>query len=309
MTATVSVVVPTRDRADLLPQTLRSVLAQQDVDLEVVVVDDGSRDGTGAAVAALRDDRVQYLRHEQPQGVSTARNHGVDRASGRWVAFLDDDDLWAPAQLAAQLEGADGHGWVVSGAVCVDGDLQVLSSEPAPPPQRMAEDLVRYNAVPVGASNVLARADVLRAVGPFDPQLRHMADWDLWIRLARTGLPAVVPRPHVAYRMHLASATVDTGYDAAEPLGELALIARRYGIPADRAAVHRWIGWSARRAGRRTPAAVAYLRAARDGDLASLLRAAASLVSPALSLSLLRRRRDDPWSAEARAWLHDLPRG
>lgn len=309
MTAAVSVVVPTRDRASLLAQTLRSVLAQRDVDLEVVVVDDGSRDGTATAVAALRDDRLRYLRHEQPRGVSAARNSGVDAANGSWVAFLDDDDLWAPEKLAAQLELVDGHGWAVSGAVSVDDDLQVLSSEPPLPSQRIADEVERWNAVPVGASNVLARADVLRAVGPFDLRLRHMADWDLWIRLARHGLPAVVPRPHVAYRMHLGSATVDTGYDAAEPLAELALIADRYGIPADRAAVHRWIGWSARRAGRRAPAALAYLRAAADGDLASLLRSAASLVHPALSLSVLRGRRDDPWSVEARAWLRDLPRG
>jgi glycosyltransferase involved in cell wall biosynthesis len=304
----VSVVVPTRDRAGLLPRTLCSVLAQQDVDVEVLVVDDGSRDGTRAAVSALLDDRLRYLRHEQPQGVSAARNSGVGAATGTWVAFLDDDDLWAPRKLAAQLELAAGHGWAVSGAVCVNDELAVLSVEAPLPPQRIADEVERWNAVPAGASNVLVRAEVLRSVGPFDVRLRHMSDWDLWIRLARQGLPAVVPRPHVAYRMHLASATVETGYDAAEPLAELAVIAARYGVPVDRAAVHRWIGWSARRAGRRAPAAAAYLRAVAAGDFVSLLRASAALVHPALSLSLLRRRREDPWSSEAHAWLRDLPR-
>ena len=99
-TPEVSVVVPTHNRSGLLAQTLHSVLWQRGVDLEVLVVDDGSADDTAEMVAGLADPRIRLLRHDHPQGVSAARNRGVAAASGRWLAFCDDDDLWAPDKLA-----------------------------------------------------------------------------------------------------------------------------------------------------------------------------------------------------------------
>ena len=99
--AEVTVVVPTRNRAAMLRQALRSVAAQRGVDLEAVVVDDGSTDATPAVVTAIGDRRLRLVRHQRPQGVSTARNRGVAEARGRWVAFLDDDDVWAPEKLAS----------------------------------------------------------------------------------------------------------------------------------------------------------------------------------------------------------------
>jgi len=105
MTELVSVVIPTRDRWELLPRAVRSVLAQEHAELHVVVVDDGSvspapRDGVFA------DPRVQVVRRKRSGGVAAARNAGLERARGGWVAFLDDDDIWAPAKLAAQLAAA-----------------------------------------------------------------------------------------------------------------------------------------------------------------------------------------------------------
>ena len=97
----VTVVVPTRNRASMLEQALRSVAGQRDVDLEAVVVDDGSTDDTQAVIAAMGDRRLRLIRHQRPQGVSTARNRGVADARGHWVAFLDDDDLWAPISWPA----------------------------------------------------------------------------------------------------------------------------------------------------------------------------------------------------------------
>src|ERR687898_2985729 len=94
--ADVSVVVPTHDRPRLLMQTLGSILRQQAVDFEVIVVDDGSRDGTAEVVSWLGDARVRLLRHDRSKGVSAARNTGIAAAHGEWLAFCDDDDLWAP---------------------------------------------------------------------------------------------------------------------------------------------------------------------------------------------------------------------
>src|SRR5919197_55125 len=124
--AFVSVVVPTHNRARLLSRTLRSICAQQSVDFEVVVVDDGSTDDT-AAVAAAADTRVKIICNPRPCGVSVARNIGITAARGDWIAFCDDDDLWAPDKLAAQLSAADEArlGWVYSGDVTVDDQSRV----------------------------------------------------------------------------------------------------------------------------------------------------------------------------------------
>jgi glycosyltransferase involved in cell wall biosynthesis len=312
----VTVVVPTRNRASMLGQALRSVAAQREVDLEAVVVDDGSADATAALVSGMEDRRVRLIRHERPQGVSAARNRGIAEARGPWVAFLDDDDLWAPGKLASQLAAAkrDGRAWAVTGAVSVDDRLRVLAGEPPLEPERIVADLDRYNSVPAGASNVLVRADLLAATGGFDPALRHMADWDLWIRLGRTGPPATVPRPLLAYRLHRANATMDTAFDPQEPLAELDAIVGRYGIPADRLAVDRWIAWTCLRAGRRGASLRAYVRAARGGDRRSLVRAAIGLLHPAVGRRIyyrpfLRQGQDEAWLAEARSWLRDLASG
>jgi glycosyltransferase involved in cell wall biosynthesis len=312
----VSVVVPTHNRRRLLGQALGSVVRQRGVDVEVIVVDDGSADGIGETVAGLRDDRVRLVRHEHPQGVSAARNRGIAEARGSWVAFLDDDDLWAPDKLARQLAAArrDHRAWAVAGAVSVDDQLRVLTGEPPLLPERIAADLSRYNCVPAGASNVVVHADVLAGTGGFDPGLRHMADWDLWIRLGRSGPPATVPRPLLAYRLHGANATMDTAFDPREPLAELDTIVGRYGIPADRVAVDRWIAWTCLRAGRRGASLRAYLRAARGGDLKSLFRAAIGLLHPAVGRRIyyrpfLQHGQDEAWLGEARTWLRDLASG
>jgi len=102
----ISVIVPTHNRNELLRLTLRSILAQRDVDLEIIVIDDGSPVNVSEIVATFGDARIRVIRHDRPSGVSTARNRGADAATGDWLAFCDDDDLWAPDKLARQLAAA-----------------------------------------------------------------------------------------------------------------------------------------------------------------------------------------------------------
>src|SRR5438128_8506232 len=101
MSNDVTVVVPTKDRRQVLDVALRSILAQEGVDVRVVVVDDGSSDGTAAWLADL-DPRVEVVRHDTPTGAAAARNDGLDRVTTDWGAFCDDDDVWAPTKLAKQ---------------------------------------------------------------------------------------------------------------------------------------------------------------------------------------------------------------
>ena len=97
--AEVTVVIPTRNRSRLLPVAVSSALGQEDVEVEVVVVDDASTDDTQKVLADLADERLEVVRLSSRQGVSRARNIGIAAAGAGWLAFLDDDDIWAPRKL------------------------------------------------------------------------------------------------------------------------------------------------------------------------------------------------------------------
>jgi glycosyltransferase involved in cell wall biosynthesis len=288
---------------------LLSVLQQRDVDLEVIVVDDASTDGTAEMVFQLGDPRVRLVRHASQQGESATRNRGIAEASGGWIAFLDDDDMWAPEKLTLQLESVKKaqRTWAYAGDVNVDDDLRVLSAFRPPTPEQIMRALPRYNPVPSGASNVIIRADALAETGTFDPDLRRTADWDMWIRLAKTGPPACVSRPLVGYRFHAANVAADTTTIVEEP----ELLAARYGIPVDRAAMQRRAAWIRLRAGDRRGALRHYARAVGMGDVRSVARAGVALIHPAAGSDRvfgLLRRSDDAWRAEAQAWLDELSR-
>jgi glycosyltransferase involved in cell wall biosynthesis len=132
----VSVVIPTRDRWHRLSRTLACVRRQQGVTLQIVVVDDGSADGTAERVRALGDARILVVRHERSLGLAGARNAGIRAATGDWIAFLDDDDLWSEAKLARQLRAARRAraDWCYAGAAFVDerGGLLGLAEPPDP---------------------------------------------------------------------------------------------------------------------------------------------------------------------------------
>ncbi len=306
----VSVVVPTRNRARLLRQALRTVRWQRGVDLEAVVVDDGSTDHTAEWVAGLGDPRVRVVRHERALGASVARNRGSAAAQGRYIAFLDDDDLWAPDKLIAQLAAMfrQRRHWSTTGAVSVDHALHVLGGEL--PPEEITAGYPRYNALSVGASGLLVSADLLAEVDGFDTALRHLSDWDLWLRLAAVGLPAVVPRPLVAYRLHRDAAALAAALDPARALAEVDMIADRYGITADRAAVRRRMGWTALRLGHRRMAVRCYAAAMREGDWRSATRSGGAFTAAGAGQRVSvrpfgRRRLKQSALAEASRWLWD----
>jgi glycosyltransferase involved in cell wall biosynthesis len=200
----VTVVIPTHNRQHLVPRAVASALGQRDVEVQVVVVDDGSRDATPAVLASIDDDRLRVVRHDRAQRLPRARNAGICRAEGTWVAFLDDDDLWAPDRLSAQLDALHrtGAAWACSGTVLVDEQLDVLGFHPVPDEDEVAEELLQRNVIPGGGSGVIARRDLVHEVGAFDPSLVSVEDWDLWIRLSLESPIATVPEPHVGYLIH-----------------------------------------------------------------------------------------------------------
>ena len=171
--------------------------------MEIVVVDDGS---TVPATDILQDVDVpaphdlHVVRENAPRGVARARNRGLAVARTPWVGFCDDDDMWAPTKAAEQILAAGSDaGWTCSSAIKVDEHLRPFEVVPAPDPTTARSRLLAANVVPGGASSVIARTEVARAVGGFDPALSALADWDFWVRLAQEAPLAVVARPLVAY--------------------------------------------------------------------------------------------------------------
>jgi glycosyltransferase involved in cell wall biosynthesis len=305
----VTVIVPTHNRPHLLALTLRTILWQQDVDLEVIVVDDGSTDDMAAVVSRFGDPRVRVIRHETPQGVCVARNRGVAEARGAWLAFCDDDDLWAPDKLALQLHAAHRaeRMWAYGGAVHVNLALRVMTAKPAPPAEQLVRVLPRWNLMPGGSSNVIARTEVIQAIRGWDPGLINLADWDLWARLAAAGMPAAVNRPVVGYRIHPGNASADTGLI----LREARLVDGRYGSALDYGELHHYLAWVYLRSGRRRPAVAHLARAVARGHLRGVSRTVGGLLRQRLArqLPILRRRPsalERAWIAEAETWIGSL---
>jgi glycosyltransferase involved in cell wall biosynthesis len=268
----VTVVIPTQGRWRLLRRTLAGALRQRGVELEVVIVDDASSDETAERLAELEDRRVRPIRHDVRRHVAAARNAGIAAARGEWIAFLDDDDLWAPNKLRLQLSAAAAEradfAWCAG--LVVDSRCSILETWPARDPDEILALLLRGNWMPAGASNVVARAELVRDLAGFDEKLRHFADWDLWIRLAAAGRGAACPEALVAYVRHSRNTIL---MDSGRLVREFRALAAKhraaadcYGVRPDRvlpdqAGVFRWLGASQARSGRRVRAAAYYMRA------------------------------------------------
>ncbi len=308
MTPELSVVIPTRNRWPLLQRALASALAQEQVALEVLIVDDGSTDGSDARAEQLADPRVRVLR--QPHGgVARARNHGIEQARAPWIALLDDDDVWARGKSRRQLDALAARqaeiAWTSS--VVTDGALAFKRVLPAPDPDRVLASLLGSNTIGT-PSSVIARREALLEIGGFDASLSVLADWDAWLRLCPNRRAAACPEPLVAYVEHDANLHV---LDTDAVLEEFARLEARHGALAAQLGMRlgdvdwwRWIASSHRRANRRGRAALAYLRVGlrfRSGrDLARALavlggeRAMRPLAAPVVV---------DPRQRAAAAWI------
>ena len=324
-TPEISVVIPTRDRWPRLSSCgLASALQQRDVDVEVIVVDDGSTDETARELAKLTDPRLRVLRHDTPRGVSRARNTGIRAARGEWLAFLDDDDLWSPWKLHEQLEVARSQhaSLVYCAAVFVDDDRAVTGVASFPDPADISTRLLVANVVPGGCSGVIARTRLVRDVGCFDERLWILADWDLWIRLTETGHAAACPDVLTGYAVHSANMTVERIQGI---IGEFEYLAEKHraralalGVEIDREQMLRWVArqerrglsyavQAERRAGRRLRAIALSLRAAfryrSPDDVFRAVGIALGERSIRIGARLRRRPRSAELVAHEPAWL------
>jgi glycosyltransferase involved in cell wall biosynthesis len=201
MTPRVSVVVPAYNCAAYLADTLRSVLAQTVTDFELVVVDDGSTDGTFDAARSFEaDPRVRC--HRLPHGgVAAAKNACVRLSTAPLLAFLDGDDLWKPHKLERQLAALDSDpdaGAVITRRSILRGGAESPDRATVLHRGDILRPVFRHNFICY--STVLIRRAVLDHVGGFDERLPLSVDYDLWLRVASHYRFAVVDEELVAYR-------------------------------------------------------------------------------------------------------------
>ena len=183
----ISVILPAYNREGTILRAVQSVLGQTYSDIELIVVDDGSTDGTGDIVTSIQDPRMKLLRTVTNQGACAARNLGVAAARGDWVAFQDSDDAWYPGKLERQLQAASTWGAdVVFSAMRLvqeNGKPAGVVPEPSFPPGICTYEkfLERSRA---STQTIMGRRDCFLSE-PFDEAMPRMQDWDIILRLAR----------------------------------------------------------------------------------------------------------------------------
>lgn len=192
---TVSVVIPTFNRSAMLCQAVESVLNQTSVAPEVIVVDDGSTDGTRFALQAF-GSKVRII-VQYHAGVSAARNRGIRASKGEWLAFLDSDDLWLPGKLSEQLDYLAKHPEI---KICQTEEVWLRNGERLNPkkyhrkPQGFCFPLLLERCL-ISPSAVVIHRSVFDEVGLFDESLPACEDYDLWLRIGLRCAVGLVDKP------------------------------------------------------------------------------------------------------------------
>jgi glycosyltransferase involved in cell wall biosynthesis len=196
---TVSIVLPTFNRGNVLRRAVESVLVLDEEPFELIVIDDGSTDGTEQELRDLRDPRVSLIALQSNSGANVARNVGISAARAPYVAFLDSDDTFLPGRLRLPLELLRSHrhiGIVLSAFTTEKAAKTTVFSMP----QRVysGRDMLRLVARRVlqpTTSGLTVRREILQAVGGFDPTLKRMQDSDLVMRIAQKTMAATIAQP------------------------------------------------------------------------------------------------------------------
>jgi glycosyltransferase involved in cell wall biosynthesis len=210
----VSIVLPTYNVEPYLRAAVSSVITQTHAEWELIVIDDGSTDGTGPYLRGLAGDgRIRVLARSHCGNPARLRNEGLAAARGDYVAFLDADDAWSPEKLEIQLQDLRRHaacGWSYTLTSRIDergAALRLGVERPARPIAGwILEDVITMRAT-IALPSVMAATEFLRNVGGFDETFLFCSDYELWTRLAAASPARAVPLPLVHVRSHAASHT------------------------------------------------------------------------------------------------------
>jgi glycosyltransferase involved in cell wall biosynthesis len=206
---TISVIIPAFNAQATIKETIASVQAQTFSDFEIIVIDDGSTDGTLELVSTIKDERLRIFSYENG-GVAVARNRGISHATGEFIALLDADDLWTPDKLELQLaalqkypEAGVAYSWTY---FKYEEDESSYADESSFFEGNVYADLLVRNFLHNG-SNPLIRGKAIESVGEFDPVCVPCEDWDFYLRLAVQWTFVLVPKSQILYRQSSGSAS------------------------------------------------------------------------------------------------------
>jgi glycosyltransferase involved in cell wall biosynthesis len=208
-----SIVIPAYNVERYVGDAIASALGQTMREIEVIVVDDGSTDKTAGVAAAFEDPRL-VIKRKPNGGLSSARNAGIAAARGKYIGFLDGDDLWHPTKAERHVtkmeaDATIGLSYSYSDYVEDDGTPtgRILFSKLSRP---SLEQMIRRNHVGNGSAPVV-RASCFRAVGTFDESLRSCEDWEMWVRLLRDSrtVALLIPEVLTSYRIVATSLSMD----------------------------------------------------------------------------------------------------
>ncbi|MGE0268326.1 MAG: glycosyltransferase family 2 protein [Candidatus Omnitrophota bacterium] len=205
----VSVVMPTYNHESFIGEAVDSVLNQTYQNLELIVVDNESKDNTSRILSSYRDRRVKYIRCPNNGTIAAPRNFGIQQTTGKYIAFIDSDDVWLPGKLTAQIAALESNGIngisfckfkVLSPGTTDHG--KIIGPKTSILPENLYERLIKANFIVSSSAVVLKKA--IEDVGGFDedPELRCSEDFDLWLRITRKYKAAYVNEVAGIYRMH-----------------------------------------------------------------------------------------------------------
>lgn len=204
MEVSVSVIIPTRNRCNLLAKAIKSVLNQTYQDFEIIVIDDASNDDTIEMLNKVRrlEKRLTIISNKKPMGGAESRNIGISVSNGKWIAFLDDDDSWFPQKLAKQLQALAHKPKAIACSCAYQVNYPLGVKRIITPPSVVSMDQLLQANILGGASVCITSSQILKQMGGLDKKLRSSQDWDLWLRLLEKGEIISVNEPLVKYQIH-----------------------------------------------------------------------------------------------------------
>ncbi len=215
MSSKVSVIIPTYNHSQYVCRAIDSILAQTYKDYEVIVVDDGSTDGT-REVLSKYGNKINYI-YQENKGLPSARNTGIKASTGEYFVFLDADDYISPKALEIEVRFLENHpqiGWVYSDYYCVNKKGNILAqfskgitSDITPPEGMVFKRFLQGNFVPINA--VMIRKRCVNDVGFFDESLTSYEDGDFWLRVSAKYELKYINEPLAFQRMYAASMRTD----------------------------------------------------------------------------------------------------
>jgi len=203
----VSVIMPTYNHARFIGEAIDSVLNQTYKNLELIIIDNYSKDNTEKIVASYKDDRIKYLKFKNNGVIAASRNYGIRHSKGEYIAFLDSDDKWVKCKLERQLSCFKDN-TIMGVATDVAFESPIYYKRTYFGKSKKGYKLYHYHDLLhknlIVTSSVVVKKDTLLSVGNFDenPDFIFIEDWDLWLRLTKIGIFYLISKPLTIYRLY-----------------------------------------------------------------------------------------------------------